>query len=187
MAQEFVIRLWCDRHAMTGERVEATGTVPVSLPGYPDKLLDLCEECHTFLFADLLEVVGKNGRPAGDGREQAARRTAGVSKPTQPTLEPDLNCPICKVQFDSGKAVMTHYRNNHAQKLGISLVELYGRDCPICGAEDLGNLGVHANRAHGSSGIAGSFVEAEADGDQFNVVKEFRERVAAAKSGASRA
>lgn len=175
MAQEFLIRLWCDRHALTERKVEATTSVPLSLPGYPNRVIDLCAECNVRV-EELLEVVAKNGRPAEGATTKRPSKPLTSAGPVQPALDDGVGCPACSEWFNRNEAMTQHFRNTHRDQYG-SIQELFGRLCPICGLNDLGNLGVHANRGHGVSGAANAFAVAEREGDPHGAVAALRRRV----------
>lgn len=177
MAQEFLIRLWCDRHALTEERVEASQSVNLSLPGYPERTVDLCDDCHVFLFADLTEVVAKNGRPAEAGTPKAANPANKPPAPTQPALDSGIPCPKCRAWFRNDKALNSHWKNSHySSHDGLRLGELYGSTCPICGVEELGNVGVHTSAIHAVGGTGSAMQAAVLAGDPHGVVAAFRAR-----------
>lgn len=186
--QEVVIHTWCDRHAITGENV-AGAAFALSLPGHPNRELDLCPDCRTELVDELLELVAKHSRPADTPIAEAVRkvnRSSTAPKPSTVAATPEqlaldgkdaapVECPICTMGSASYAGANQHARVYH----GVTLPRLVGDRCPVCGLAKAA-LGQHAVKVHGAADVLELLAQAEQLGDEFGVAAAIRSRFAAA-------
>lgn len=172
VARELRIDVWCDVCLADGQH-EPGEPLEVSLDGRP-KVLDLCErdrKTYVAPLAELLESLGRKPETAEPRAKRAYTKRAPVEA-TEAAAEGVTPCPLCGHVATTGGGLSSHLRRSHE----VSVRELYGNICPVCGLEA---RGTHIGRAHTDdvplgSGMPGAFAWAEANGDPHGVAAERR-------------
>jgi hypothetical protein len=192
MAQELIIRSWCDNQAGEGtlladglahphgERVPAEERiVGVDYPVW--RKLDLCDPCNEQIpRARLRELAAEFGRPLEQvqkGKPAAGALAAierfqksGQRNGRKPSGDRAIQCIWCPLPY-AGTGFLKHVRDAHGFK---DQTDAWGRTCPVCGKEGIDMLGTHAGRKHADIGTHTSdlFVWARDNGDPFGVYAE---------------
>lgn len=171
MAQEIVIKTWCDSHATKDEHEPATQyDVVIRRLGDPFAFVsvDLCEACAKPL-GDLLGELVEVGRPFDAAT--LAQVQAGASKPArkaaaarvvhtsgaQPLTAGKYQCPACEHAYTTKGILQKHVREAHGTTLGELLGESLDFPCEVDGCEraftTIQGLAVHQNRIHGLASV----------------------------------
>lgn len=161
--REIVINKWCDLHP-DGTRAEATAERGVTFDSGPAYIVDLCADCERSIFRPMVEIVMTNcARADSLANDPADGKAAAPTMNTTP-----FPCLLCRRTFATGGKFAYHVRNEH----GITPGELYGENCPLCGAECVNQQGLamHGQHSHEQPRVSVLFDYARLHGDPVGIV-----------------
>jgi type IV secretory pathway VirB6-like protein len=127
--------------------------------------------------ADALTAYGVKVAP------ESTKATPARQNGTRPSEGGEQWC-LCGVRFTSQSGLRNHALDHH----GITLAELFGTTCPMCGttAANLAGMGAHAATAHALHGVAATFAYAETTGDDLGIVSARRAAISQGVAGKGR-
>lgn len=164
MAKQVQVLTWCDPCADAGEQTPGD----TYQPNDGRRTLDLCPEHRQLVdqLEQLLELHGVSVEGVSRPRKahRAPQRAQGAAQVQGSAT--GLQCLLCDYQAPSSGAM-----GSHVKRHGLSIAEVFGAQCPVCGRHA---AGTHIGRAHPDEsqgqGMVGAFAWARTHGDPHGVV-----------------
>lgn len=181
MAQEIVIKVWCDVCAQDLMRVEGDPVI-VAFEQQEARRLDLCEPHRAEYVAPLLTLyASESSSPV----EPPGSRAVVSEKPRTRTSEPGkpkrlrtgiYPCLLCDKALSADSSIRSHYDVKHGIRLDRDLM---GHECPLCGHRALSGAGLdsHLSSDHDGLTVPAAILAAEKAGDEYGVVAAVRKRL----------